>query len=206
MSAADDDGAGPDEHAEALAFFDRETTEEVAVPIDDRARRSSPPPAVAVAPALEIGPALPSISTSAPTRTYSVVATDDDAPPSDLLEQLRRSDAPTEEHETVVPAPTRPLALASATPTQVGLPRIHAPESPRPVDSERPDPREPEPALHATARPLAARSPRPRRQMPRVDSGVLRAHEDPSPRRFGPLFAALALALVAVTVVAALLR
>lgn len=196
MSAVDDDGAGPDEHAEALAFFDRETTEEVAVPIDERARRSSPPPAVTVAAALEIGPALPSVSPSAPTRTYGLVATDD-APPSDLLEQLRRSDAPTEEHETVVPAPTRPLPLAPSTPTQLGLPRIHAPESPRPVETQ---------AARATARPLVARAPRPRRQMPRVDSGVLRAHEDPSPGRLRPLLAMLALVLVAVTVAAALLR
>lgn len=154
MSAVDDDGAGPDEHGDALAFFDRETTDEVAVPIDERARRSSPPPAVSVAPALEIGPALPSISPSAPTRTYRVVESED-APPSDLLEQMRRSDAPTEEHATVVPVPTRPIPLASATPTQVGLPRIHAPEIARPVEPDRPAP-EPEVA-RATATPDGAR-------------------------------------------------
>jgi hypothetical protein len=41
--------------------------------------------------------------------------------------------------------------------------------------------------------------------MARVDSGVLRAHDD-SPRGIRPWFAVLALVLVAATIVAALLR
>lgn len=201
-------------------FSDREETRPVVVTIDDRARRSQPPPAVELAPLVAVRAEEPAASPSAPTRAYDVVgAGETESPPPDLLAHVRRSDAP-------LPLVKRAAPLGSTVPTRVGLPRVDDPPSALPSDEPdalrgeappRTDDTDRSPAPTSTPALATRDAPRParerrhirgervRRVLPRVGEGGSRG-AGAVVRRTALALVALALAATALVLFAALVR